>query len=299
MLGRRNGNGHHGKSLESLSDLYIMRCEVEGKSPNTLKAYAWALRRFTQLAQEEGFPEDVRQITPAHIYAYLGRFSHLSLETRHRYHREVSCFFNWLQSIGYVNKSPFTGIKKVRLPQKIVQPFSPDNVLRLLDCCDPGNPPGARGRAVNPKARKIVLDVCVQIAPPREREAKAEISFERVRQLIYDWEDRGFKVKGGQVSYDGWQSIDSQQQLKRKGFRVAEFSLDRDVEGHDTLQELANCDELSFYRHAVLIREARALSLLRGKKVDHPKGGSKDVVDAVAGACYFALKRGGRMTFVG
>lgn len=151
----------------------------------------------------------------------------------------------------------------------------------------------------NPKARKIVLDVAMQIAPPREREAKAEISFERVRQLIYDWEERGFKIKGGQVSYDGWQSIDSQQMLKRKGFRTAEFSLDRDLDGHDTLQELINTNELSFYPHPILIREAKALSLMRGKKVDHPKNGSKDVVDAVAGACYFALKRGGRIAFVG
>jgi hypothetical protein len=151
----------------------------------------------------------------------------------------------------------------------------------------------------NPKARKIVLDVAVQIAPPREREAKAEISFERVRQLIYDWEERGFHIKGGQVSYDGWQSIDSQQMLKRKGFRTAEFSLDRNLDGHDTLQELINTDELSYYAHPVLLREAKALSLVRGKKVDHPKGGSKDVVDAAAGACYFALKRGGRIAFVG
>jgi len=144
----RNGNGHHDRRLEPLIDLYLLRCQVEGKSPNTLKAYAWTLERFALIAQEESFPQDVARITPAHIYAYLGRFSHLSPESRHRYHREVSCFFNWLQTMGYIEQSPFAHIKKVRLPQKIVQPFSPDDVLRLLAWCDPSTPAGARDRAV-------------------------------------------------------------------------------------------------------------------------------------------------------
>jgi len=148
MLGRRNGNGHHERNLASLIDLYLLRCEVEGKSPNTLKAYTWALRRFVEIAREEGLPGDVAQITPAHIYSYLGRFAHLSLETRHRYHREVSCFFNWLQRMGYITQSPFANIKKVRLPLKIVQPFSADDVLKLLDCCDARSPIGLRDRAI-------------------------------------------------------------------------------------------------------------------------------------------------------
>jgi len=148
MLGRRNGNGHHERNLASLIDLYLVRCEVEGKSPNTLKAYTWALRRFVEIAREEGLPEDVAQITPAHIYSYLGRFAHLSLETRHRYHREVSCFFNWLQRMGYITQSPFANIKKVRLPLKIVQPFSPDDVLQLLACCYNGDAVSLRDRAI-------------------------------------------------------------------------------------------------------------------------------------------------------
>jgi hypothetical protein len=122
---------------------------------------------------------------------------------------------------------------------------------------------------------------------------------ERVRQHIRDWQERGFNIKGGLVSFDGWQSLDSRQMLKREGFRTKEFSLDRDTEGHDTLQELVKTDALGFYHYDVLIREAQQLQLVRGKKVDHPKGGSKDVVDAVAGAAYNALKMGGRITFIG
>ncbi len=101
------------------------------------------------------------------------------------------------------------------------------------------------------------------------------------------------------MSYDGWQSLNSQQQLRRHGFRTAQFRLDRDTKGHDTLQELVDTDRLGFYRYEPLIREGKQLTLVHGKRVDHPKGASKDVIDAVAGACYFALGRGGRLRFVG
>jgi hypothetical protein len=151
----------------------------------------------------------------------------------------------------------------------------------------------------NPRARAVVVDVIHRLVPGRQREIKGEVSFETVRQMIRDWGDRGFNIKGGLVSYDGWQSLDSRQILKREGYRVAEFSLDRNTEGYDTLLELLNTDRLAYYAHPVLLSEAKHLMLVHGKKVDHPKGGSKDVADAVAGSVYHALKRGGRMAFVG
>ena len=148
MLRRRNGNCHHDKSLEGLIDLYLLRCQVEGKSPNTTHAYAETLRRFLCITREEGFPEDVARIEPAHLYTYLGRFTCLSAETRHRYFREVRCFFNWLVAAGHLKENPFRSLRNVRLPQRIVRPFSSEDVVKLLACCDPVTAAGARDRAV-------------------------------------------------------------------------------------------------------------------------------------------------------
>jgi integrase len=144
---RRNGNGHD-TSLQGLIDLYLLRCQVEGKSPSTIHAYAETLGRFLRFVRQEGFPEDVRRITPGHLYPYLGQFAHLSLETRHRYFREVRCFFNWLLAAGYIGESPFRSLRNVRLPQKIVRPFSAEDIVRLLACSDPGTAAGARDRAI-------------------------------------------------------------------------------------------------------------------------------------------------------
>ena len=43
-------NQTHG--LRSLIDLYLLRCEVEGKSPRTVGAYGETLRRFQRLLEE-------------------------------------------------------------------------------------------------------------------------------------------------------------------------------------------------------------------------------------------------------
>jgi integrase/recombinase XerC/integrase/recombinase XerD len=148
MSTRSNENGHDLQDLRALIDLYLLRCDVEGKSPNTIRAYRETLRRFARIAQEEGFPRDISEITPAHLYSYLGRYTSYSMETRHRYFREIRCFFNWLIEAGHLEESPFRSLRNVRLPQKIVQPFSPDEVAKLLAFCNADTPIGARDRAI-------------------------------------------------------------------------------------------------------------------------------------------------------
>ena len=138
------------QDLTSLIDLYLLRCQVEGKSPNTITAYRETLTLFEGIAGGKGFPEDVRDITPVHIYAYLGRIGSngASLETRHRRHREVRFLFSWLKRMGYIEESPFAQIKNIRLPQKIVQPYTAEEIGRVLACCDTRFYWGSRNRAM-------------------------------------------------------------------------------------------------------------------------------------------------------
>ncbi len=136
-------------SLPALVDLYLLRCDAEGKAPNTVHAYRETLERFLRIAREERFPHDPARVEAQHLYAYLARFSSgYSLETRHRYFREVRCFFRWLVAAGFLPESPFRSLKNVRLPQRIVRPFSPDDVAQLLARCDPDAAVGARDQAI-------------------------------------------------------------------------------------------------------------------------------------------------------
>jgi len=133
--------------LPELVDLYLLRCQVEGKSAQTVIAYRYTLGRFLRGLREDDIPLEADAVQQEDLYRYLGRFTALSLDTRHRYFREVRCFFNWLTASGYLSASPFAHLRNVRLPQKIVQVFTPDDLRRLLAACPP-TPLGARDRAV-------------------------------------------------------------------------------------------------------------------------------------------------------
>jgi integrase len=70
------------------------------------------------------------------------------LPTRHRRFREVRCFFNWCERMRYLTQHPFEGLRNVPLGQKIVQPFSADEVKRLLAAPHPIPYLEARNRAI-------------------------------------------------------------------------------------------------------------------------------------------------------
>jgi hypothetical protein len=146
----------------------------------------------------------------------------------------------------------------------------------------------AMAKAVSEAGRPVaVVELMHRIAAP----ARGEVDLAQVRELILALRGRGFPI--AQVSYDGWQSADSQQILRRHGLRVETVSVDRDTGAYETLKELANDGRLRMYAYEPLLRELRRLELMRGVKVDHPPGGSKDVADAVAGAVSEAVRAWG------
>ncbi len=49
---------------------------------------------------------------------------------------------------GYRADTPFTGLRNVRLPQRVVQPFTPADVVTLLAQCNPADAIGRRDRAI-------------------------------------------------------------------------------------------------------------------------------------------------------
>jgi hypothetical protein len=127
-----------------------------------------------------------------------------------------------------------------------------------------------------------------ELATRDSRLATSEIDFARLRELIADLRRRGYRL--AQVSFDGWQSVDSRQILRRQGFRTALVSVDRDLGPYETLKELVNTGRLHFPRYEPLLQELKRLELVDGRKVDHPRGGSKDAADALAAATSEAIK---------
>jgi hypothetical protein len=118
-----------------------------------------------------------------------------------------------------------------------------------------------------------------------------EISFEKVRQFIVWLRDNaGYPIV--RVSYDSWQSIHSIQLLKENGFDVETISVDKTDEPYMDLLNAFTEKRLMKPPHSFLEEELRQLehdiTAARGA-VDHPRRGSKDVADSLAGAYANAL----------
>ena len=87
--------------------------------------------------------------------------------------------------------------------------------------------------------------------------------------------------------------------LKSNGIEAETLSVDRDTKAYDTIKAMLHTQRFDCYSHPILEKEYKMLELVKGKKVDHPPSGSKDVADAVAGVCYWVGQENGRADFDG
>ena len=89
------------------------------------------------------------------------------------------------------------------------------------------------------------------------------------------------------MSADSFQSVDTLQQLRQKGFATDRQSIDKTPIPYDVLKQAMYDGRVDIPHHEVL--QAELVSLERNArtgKIDHRPGGSKDLADALAGVVY-------------
>jgi hypothetical protein len=128
--------------------------------------------------------------------------------------------------------------------------------------------------------KKIITDLIMRIKAPEG----GEIDIAEVRNVIYELKSRGFSIF--KCTWDQFQSASSIQEFNKMGINSERLSIDKDLACYETLKEAINTGKFKVYRSEDFLKELRRLELIEGKRVDHPKGSSKDLTDAVAGAVY-------------
>jgi hypothetical protein len=138
----------------------------------------------------------------------------------------------------------------------------------------------------------IVFDCLCRMRPLPGR----QIELSDMREVIYHLaNERGFNIKT--VTFDGFQSTDSIQQMRRKRYKTGYVSVDREVRPYHDLREAIYDERLEFPEFMTIMKNGdtklveiakrEILQLIdTGKKIDHPAGGSKDVADAMAAVVY-------------
>lgn len=115
----------------------------------------------------------------------------------------------------------------------------------------------------------------------------AQVDFKKTRQFIYYLKHLGWNIKC--VSTDGFQSTDTQQRIAEHGITAKLLSLDRTPIGYEILKSAINEKRVGLLNIELLKREAAEIQRdTRTGKIDHPENGSKDMLDALAGALWSA-----------
>lgn len=125
----------------------------------------------------------------------------------------------------------------------------------------------------------IQYDFILEVRPPRG----GEIEYENIRQLIYKLRDK-LMLPVKWVSFDQFQSTDSQQILYREGFITGQQSMDTNTAAYDLLKQAFYDRRIIAPAHPKAQKEIVTLEFNPKKnKIDHPPNGSKDVSDSMAG----------------
>jgi hypothetical protein len=129
---------------------------------------------------------------------------------------------------------------------------------------------------------EVWIDGTLEIRPPKN----CEILLSKVREVIVTLKRMGLNIVW--VTFDQFQSSDSQQILRQQGFITGHQSMD-DVpcKPYDFTKTAAYEGRLNIPQHPRLQREMLMLEKdTKTGKVDHPPGASKDLSDALAGIVY-------------
>lgn len=160
-----------------------------------------------------------------------------------------------------------------------------------LDLSETGDKTGIAGVWVD--GQKVVQDIDGKnVALPYFREAFSvgvepprgdRLSFQKVVNFLFWLRRNGFNI--GTISTDQYQSSYMRELLSGEGFHTEKISVDRSEEPYIGLKNILYDQRIELIKNDVRDLELIKLQRLNGK-IDHPANGSKDISDALCGACW-------------
>ena len=109
------------------------------------------------------------------------------------------------------------------------------------------------------------------------------MSFQKVINFIVWLRRNGFNINI--VSTDQFQSSYVRETLAQQGFGVEKISVDASEDPYIGLRNLLQDQRLELVKNQIQEDELVKLQRLN-KRIDHPQNGSKDLSDALCGACW-------------
>ena len=143
-----------GTSLKSLINGFILTKQTDGLSPRTVEFYAEHLKRFLWYSSQKQWSDDIRVLTQWDIREFLGYVANetnrwglkgngseptrrkVTHTTVHHYYVCLANFFGWVTREGFLKDNPLDKIKVAKPKDKVIKPYSQEEISRLLAVCD-------------------------------------------------------------------------------------------------------------------------------------------------------------------
>lgn len=145
-----SARGGKGLRLERLIDSYLLCCQTEGMSHDTVRWYRQKLRSFLSYLAQGVEPPTLGELNPESVRAFIARLQALGRTafTVRGYVQVLKGFGTWLAEEGYVNVNPLQRIQLPKVPKYVVKPLSGDEVTALIGAVKPRSSAGARDLAL-------------------------------------------------------------------------------------------------------------------------------------------------------
>ncbi len=189
-------------------------------------------------------------------------------------------FFPDVVPIKICEKKVQNPVRWTREGPKLEEWFLPKGHIHVI-AGDPALRRDAFGLAMGHMENNIImLDFTVKVEkiPPQ-----LEIDARQVRDFLISILDRGFIVKKFITDIRSYPELF--QDLERRGVQIIQSFVKKET--YDNLKEKINMHEIFWPENGELFDELRQLEIISQRKVDHPKGGSKDISDAVANVAFY------------
>lgn len=138
------------KNQESdlFADQFINHLRVErGLAQNTIEAYSRDLKRFLQFLEQKKLSP--LKVTQDHVTAYMASLDgSLSIRSAARSLSAIKMFFRFLVSDERIEQSPVRLLNTPKIPHKLPEVLTHEEVDQLLSTPDPSKPKGQRDRAM-------------------------------------------------------------------------------------------------------------------------------------------------------
>ena len=149
------------KAIQEFLELH----ELDNCSPKTIRAYEQRLRYFSTWLLQAHAIEQVEDLKLEHLRGWLAylkktptyRGKPLSDESIHSYGQSLIAFCHWLERDGKIAKPITERFKLPRMEKQFIPTFTSDEVKKLLEACEEGDPlrPALR-KALTARNRAIV-----------------------------------------------------------------------------------------------------------------------------------------------